>query len=145
MSEELDKKEEVVVTLLSNGSSHLFKDNTLTHFSNKLHTPIILKPSNDNYITLQEIGISLESGNIKIPFNTPAITYIEWDISHFLYNLPDYPNDLTKNKIQRECFLSTYEQNKSTFLLTIQTVSVFTVIKDILKMKFITQKLSKTN
>ena len=51
MSEELDKKEEVVVTLLSNGSSHLFKDNTLTHFSNKLHTPIILKPSNDNYIT----------------------------------------------------------------------------------------------
>ena len=74
MSEELDKKEEVVVTLLSNGSSHLFKDNTLTHFSNKLHTSIILTPSNDHYITLQEIGISLESENIKIPLNTSAIT-----------------------------------------------------------------------
>ena len=118
MSKEIDKEEEeVVVTLLSNGSSNLFKDNTLTHFSSKLHTPILLKPANHNYIALQEIGISLESGNIKVPFNTPAITYIEWDISHFLYNHPDYTNDLSKNKIQRECFLSTYEHNKSTFFI----------------------------
>ena len=36
-SEKEDK--EVVITLLSNGSTNLFKDNTLTLFSNILHTP----------------------------------------------------------------------------------------------------------
>ena len=41
---------EIVVTLLSNGSSNLFKDNSLTLFSNKLHAPINLNPSNYNYI-----------------------------------------------------------------------------------------------
>ena len=41
-SEEEDK--EVVITLLSNGSTNLFKENTLTLFSNRLHTPIILNP-----------------------------------------------------------------------------------------------------
>ena len=54
MNREIEKEEtEVVVTLLSNGSSNLYKDNTLTHFSNKIHTPLILKPSNHNYIALQ--------------------------------------------------------------------------------------------
>ena len=60
MSREIDKEEkEVVVTLPSNGSSNLFKDNTLTFFSNKLHAPVILKSSNYNYIALKEICISL--------------------------------------------------------------------------------------
>ena len=76
-SEKEDK--EVVITLLSNGSTNLFKDNTLTLFSNRLHTPIILNPSNHNYVALQEIGISLNSGNIRIPYEKPAIIYFEWD------------------------------------------------------------------
>ena len=41
MSKGKNKEEnEVVVTLLSNGSSYLSKDNSLTLFSNRLHTPI---------------------------------------------------------------------------------------------------------
>ena len=41
----MDKEDkEVVVTLLSNGSSNLFKDKSFILFSNKLHTPIILNP-----------------------------------------------------------------------------------------------------
>ena len=45
MNNELDSYDkEVVVTLLSNGSANLFKENSLTLFSNKLHTPIILNP-----------------------------------------------------------------------------------------------------
>ena len=51
-------EEETVVTLLSNGSSEIFRNNSLTSFSNKLHSPIVLNPSNHNYIALQEIGIS---------------------------------------------------------------------------------------
>ena len=58
---------EIVVTLLSNGSSNLYKENSLTLFSNKLHTPIILNQTNYHYVALQEIGIDLNSGNIKIP------------------------------------------------------------------------------
>ena len=62
MSKGTDKDDkEVVVTLLSNGSSHLFKDNSFTLFSNKLYTPIILNPLKFNYIALREIGISLNS------------------------------------------------------------------------------------
>ena len=39
----MDKEDkEVVVTLLSNGSSNLFKDNSLTLFANKLHTCCII-------------------------------------------------------------------------------------------------------
>ena len=80
MSKGTDKDDnEVVVTLLSNGSSNLFKDNFLTLFSNKLHAPIILNPLNYSYIALQEIGISLKSGTMRIPYEKPAITYFEWN------------------------------------------------------------------
>ena len=72
-------EEEIVVTLQSNGSSNLFSDNSITLFSNKLHTPINLYPSNYNYVALQEIGISLNSSNIQIPYEKPAIIYFEWD------------------------------------------------------------------
>ena len=82
---------DLVVTLLSNGSSNLFKDNSLTLFSNKLHTPIILNPLNYNYKALHEIGISLNSGNIKIPCEKPAIIYFEWDTT-FRYHLEDLSN-----------------------------------------------------
>ena len=57
MNNELDSYDkEVAVTLLSNGSANLFKENSLTLFSNKLHTPIILNPSNYHYVALQEIA-----------------------------------------------------------------------------------------
>ena len=47
MYQELDTYDnEIVVTLLSNGSSNLFKENSLTLFSNKLHTPTVLNALN---------------------------------------------------------------------------------------------------
>ena len=58
---------EISITLLSNGSSNLFKENSLTFFSNKLHSPVILDPSDYHYLAFQEIDISLNSRNIKIP------------------------------------------------------------------------------
>ena len=68
MNNELDSYDkEVAVTLLSNGSANLFKENSLILFSNKLHTPIILNPSNYHCILLQEIGLSLDQGISKYP------------------------------------------------------------------------------
>ena len=101
---------EIVVTLLSNGSSNLFKDNSLTLFSNKLHAPINLNPSNYNYIALQEVGISLNSSNIRIPNEKPAIIYFEWDKT---FNKQS--EDLSKYHIAKKVFITTYEDNKSTF------------------------------
>ena len=94
-SEKEDK--EVVITLLSNGSSNLFKDNTLTLFSNRLHTPIISKPSNHNYVALQEIGISLNSGNIRIPYEIPAIIDFEWDTT-----FRNHSEDLDRVEIKKK-------------------------------------------
>ena len=54
MHQELESYDnEIVVTLLSNGSSNLYKENSLTLFSNKLHTPIILNQTNYHYVALQ--------------------------------------------------------------------------------------------
>jgi len=89
MSERLNE-EETVITLLSNGSSEIFRNNSLTSFSNKLHTPIHLNPSNHNYIALQEIGISLSSGNIQVPNDKPTLIYFEWDVSLYLFFNPDF-------------------------------------------------------
>jgi len=108
---------EVVVTLLSNGSTNLFKDNTLTLFSNRLHTSIILNPSNHNYVALQEIGISLNSGNIRIPNEKPAIIYFEWNTT-----FRNHSEDLSRNEIKKKVFINTYNQNKNTFLLTTPTI-----------------------
>ena len=78
MYQELDTYDnEIVVAILSNGSSNLFKENLLTLFSNKLHTPVVLNESNYHYVALQEIGIDLNSGNIKIPNQKPGIIYFE--------------------------------------------------------------------
>ena len=109
-SEKEDK--EVVITLLSNGSTNLFKDNTLTLFSNRLHTPIILNPSNHNYVALQEIGISLNSGNIRIPYEKPAIIYFEWDTA-----FRNHSEDLGRDEIKKNFFVNTYNQNKNTFFI----------------------------
>ena len=106
--------EEVVVTILSNGSSNLFKDNSLTLFSNKLHTPIISNPLKHNYIALQEIGISLNSGNIRIPYAKPAIIYFEWDTTFC-----NHEEDLSNYEIRKKVFINTNEENKNHFLLTI--------------------------
>ena len=61
MSKELEEEKEIIINLLSNGSPKLFKYNSLTFFLNRLHSPLILKPSNYNYIVKQEVGISLRS------------------------------------------------------------------------------------
>ena len=113
MSKGTDKDDkDLVVTLLSNGSSNIFKDKSLTLFANKLHTPIILNPLNYNYIALHEIGISLNSGNIKIPYEKPAIIYFEWDTT-FRYHL----EDLSNYEIRKQVFKNTYEQNKNHFFI----------------------------
>ena len=103
-------EEEIVVTLLSNGSSNLFSDNSITLFSNKLHTPINLNPSNHNYVALQEIGISLNSSNIQIPNEKPAIIYFEWDKT-FIHQ----SEDLSNYETAKEVFIKTYNENKSSF------------------------------
>ena len=105
MYQELDTYDnEIVVTLLSNGSSNLFKENSLTLFSNKLLTPIILNPSNYYHIALQEISLSLDSGNIKIPNQNPAIIYFEWDTdyTHLFEQCKNYKN-------LEEVFIRTYK------------------------------------
>ena len=80
MNKELDKyNKEIVVTLLSNGSSSLYKENSLTLFTNRLHTPIILNPINYHYVALQEIEIDFNSGNVKNPYQKPGIIYHDWD------------------------------------------------------------------
>ena len=107
-----EEDEEVVVTLLSNGSSNLFKDNSLTSFSNKLHTPIILNPLKYNYIALQEIGISLNSGNIRLPYEKPAIIYFEWDTSFH-----NHIDDLSNYEIRKKVFIQTYEKNRNHFFI----------------------------
>ena len=103
---------EISITLLSNGSSNLFKENSLTSFSNKLHTPIILNPSDYHYVALQEIGLSLNSGNIKIPNQKPAIIYFEWNTS-FSNNL----EKITNYETLKQVFIETYEQNKNSFFI----------------------------
>ena len=117
MSKELEEEKEIVITLLSNGSPELFKNNSLTFFSNRLHTPIILNPSNYNYIAIQEVGISLKSSNIKISNDNPTLIYLEWDISTFLYFYPDFSTDLTNIEKLKETFLNTYEKNKDIFFI----------------------------
>ena len=101
-------EEETVVTLLSNGSSEIFRNNSLTSFSNKLHSPIVLNPSNHNYIALQEIGISLSSGNLQVPNDNPTLIYFEWDVSLYLFFNPDFPDDLTDKE--------TYKKNFSNYI-----------------------------
>ena len=92
MSKGTNKEDnEVVVTLLSHESSNLSKNNSLTLFSNKLPTPIVFNPSNHNYIALQEMGISLSSSNIRVPYEKPAIIYFEWDTT-FCYHIKDLSN-----------------------------------------------------
>ncbi len=110
-------EEETVVTLLSNGSSEIFRNNSLTSFSNKLHSPIVLNPSNHNYIALQEIGISLSSGNLQVPNDNPTLIYFEWDVSLYLFFHPDFPDDLTDKETYKKTFLTTYEQNQNNFFI----------------------------
>ena len=135
MSKGTDKDDkDLVVTLLSNGSSNLFRNNSLTSFSNKLHTPIILDPLNYNYIALQEIGISLNSSNIRIPYEKPAIIYFEWDTTfrHHLQDLSDY-------ETRKQVFIDTYEKTKIISLLTTLINLEFIQTKDLLKIKSIPQ------
>ena len=93
-----------LLSLLSNGSSEIFRNNSLTSFSNKLHTPFLLNPSNHNYIALQEIGISLSSGNIQVPNDKPTLIYFEWDVSLYLFFNPDFSEDLTDKEIYKKHF-----------------------------------------
>ena len=113
MSQGPDKKDKkVVVTLLSTGASNLFKDDSLTLSLNKSHTSIISNPSNYNYIALQEMGISLNSGNIRTPYGKPAIIYFEWDTT-FRYHFEDFSN----YEIRKQVFKTSYEQNKNHFFI----------------------------
>ena len=103
-----------LLTLLSNTSPNLFKENSLTVFSNRLHTPIILNPLNYNYIALQEIGISLNSGNIRIPYEKPAMISFEWDTT-----FRDHLKDLSKYEIRKRAIKKLMNRTRIIFLSTI--------------------------
>ena len=81
MSEISDEKE-TVVTLLSNGSPDIFKDNSLTSFSNKLHTSINLNPANHNYVALASSSkselVAPARGSFVGPSNLKS--ELEWNI-----------------------------------------------------------------
>ena len=94
--------------------------------------PIVLNSSNYHYVALQEIGIDLNSGNIKISNQKPGIIYFEWD-TNFNDNVK-VGDDL---ETLRETFIKTYEKTKTHFLLTTQIVLVSIQIRVILKIKFI--------
>jgi hypothetical protein len=53
--------------LLSNGSSDIYKNNTLTHFTNKLPAPIDLQNENKYEIAIESVGFSCLFRNIKLP------------------------------------------------------------------------------
>ncbi len=137
--------EENVVTLSSNGSSEIFRNNSLTSFSNKHHSPIVLNPSNHNYIALQEIGISLSSGNLQVPNDNPTLIYFEWDVSLYLYFRPDFPDDLTDKETYKKTFLTTYEQNQNNFFINYSNDFGIFLLSISSKIKFIPQKLLKKN
>ena len=61
---------------------------------------------------MQEIGINLNSGNTRIPYERPVIIYFEWDIT-FCYHLEDWSNYEIRNQV----FKKTYEQNKNHFFI----------------------------
>ena len=61
---------------------------------------------------MQEIGIDLNSGNIKIPNQKPGIIYFEWD-TNFDDNLK-LGGDF---EILKDTFIKTYEKNKSSFFI----------------------------
>ena len=105
MSKGTDKDDKgLAVTLLSNGSTNLSQDNSLTVHANELHTPMILNPLNYNYIALQEIVVNLNLGNIRIPYEKPTIIYFEWDTA-IRYHL----EDLSNYEIRKQVFKKTYE------------------------------------
>ena len=52
----------------------------------------------------------MSSGNIKIPYEKPAIIYFEWE-NIIRYHL----EDLINYEIRKYVFKNTYEQNKSHF------------------------------
>ena len=54
----------------------------------------------------------MNSGNIKTPYEKPAIIYFEWDTT-FRYNL----EDLSNYEIRKQVFKNTYEQNKNHFFI----------------------------
>ena len=68
-----------IVTLISNGSFDIYKDNSLSSFSNRLHKSISLNPSEYSYVALQEIGVSLNLGNVKLPNQKPSLIYFQWN------------------------------------------------------------------
>ena len=61
-----NEDKDVVVTPLSKGSSNLFKDNSLTLFSNKLHNPKIFNPSSYNTLMKNLVSIQMQfpGGNV---------------------------------------------------------------------------------
>ena len=68
-----------MITFLSNVSKRYYKDNTLTSVSNKLHERIRLDPIDYHYIALQEIGSSLNPGNVSVPSTKHSLIYFEYD------------------------------------------------------------------
>ena len=96
------------VTLISNGSSVIYPDNSLSSFSNKLHRTISLNPSEYNYVALQEIGVSLNLANVKVPIKKPSLIYFEWNLDIFSAYHPNQMFDLEYDDELKELFYFGY-------------------------------------
>lgn len=47
-----------------------------------------MNPLEYHYLALQEVGISLNSKNVRVPNSKPSLIYFEWDIEFFSRNNP---------------------------------------------------------
>ena len=132
-NEELKK---TIVTLISNGSFDIYSDNSLTSFSNKLHKPLLLNPSHYSYVALQEIGISLNSSNVKIPIEKPSLIYFQWNIDILSAYYPDLFFDLSNDDEVKELFYHAYNSKKEALFKNYPNKFGVYSIKTVLEDKF---------
>lgn len=96
--------EKINLTFISNSSTEVFDDNTLTRFKNKLPLAISLTDQERWVFTVKSFGIHLNYGTIKIPRNVPIMLLLDLKAFHSYQLKHDAksPNDLLKNFIDDE-------------------------------------------
>ena len=77
----LNVRKDFSITTISNGSSDFFKDNTLSRFTNRLPSQVLLNHGNKYEVALESIGISLNYETLSVPEKNSAMIYM------FDYNL----------------------------------------------------------
>ena len=77
----LNVRKDFSITTISNGSSDFFKDNTLSRFTNRLPSQVVLNHGNKYEVALESIGISLNYETLSVPEKNSVMIYM------FDYNL----------------------------------------------------------